>query len=390
MARQGLARASTASGRPRLALGPFGDLHARADLAGLFRHARRPMSRPWSRACCSAAFYAVRAGPVADVRRHAAHQHRAGRLHHPRRLRGHRGRVADRRRRGMAGRPRGAARLAASAAALGAQRHAGRRDPLPSLVVTFGLSIVIQNLLLELFSADPRAIETGAAQRHARPGARRIAVARRAAADRAGHAALAATGALQWLFAHTALGRSFRAVSDDREIAELMGLDAKKVYAFATAIAFSADRRRGRAAGHAHRRCRPRTALLLLLFAFEAVIIGGMGSFWGTLAGAHDPRHRAAGRLPPRSGLGHLVRAHRVPGGARVPAAGPSSQDTRMTPMTTPLPFLRRGRARHRREPRAPLSSASCWCSSPPACRCGASRAGCASSSRSPATSSSR
>ena len=35
------------------------------------------------------------------------------------------------------------------------------QDPLPSLVVTFGLSIVIQNLLLELFSADPRSIETG-------------------------------------------------------------------------------------------------------------------------------------------------------------------------------------------------------------------------------------
>ncbi|REM67456.1 branched-chain amino acid ABC transporter permease, partial [Mycobacterium tuberculosis] len=50
--------------------------------------------------------------------------------------------------------------------------------------------------------------------------------------------AVIATGALQWLFAHTALGRSFRAVSDDREIAELMGLNAKKVYAFATAIAF--------------------------------------------------------------------------------------------------------------------------------------------------------
>ena len=38
------------------------------------------------------------------------------------------------------------------------------RDPLPSLVVTFGLAIVIQNLLQEIYSADPRSIESGGLQ----------------------------------------------------------------------------------------------------------------------------------------------------------------------------------------------------------------------------------
>ncbi len=43
--------------------------------------------------------------------------------------------------------------------------------------------------------------------------------------------AVGATFALQVLFDRTAIGRSFRAVSDDKDIAELMGLDARKVYA---------------------------------------------------------------------------------------------------------------------------------------------------------------
>lgn len=157
------------------------------------------------------------------------------------------------------------------------------KDPLPSLVVTFGLSIVIQNLLLELFSADPRAIDTGglSTQGIALGGAMSVGVLPLVVLA----IALVATGALQWLFARTALGRSFRAVSDDREIAELMGLNAKKVYAFATAIAFVLIAVAGALQGM-RTTVSPSDGPLLLLFAFEAVIIGGMGSFWGTLAGA--------------------------------------------------------------------------------------------------------
>jgi branched-chain amino acid transport system permease protein len=157
------------------------------------------------------------------------------------------------------------------------------KDPLPSLVVTFGLSIVIQNLLLELFSADPRAIETGglSTQGIALGDAMSLGVLPLVVLA----VALVATGALQWLFAHTALGRSFRAVSDDREIAELMGLSAKKVYALATAIAFVLIAIAGALQGM-RTTVSPSDGPLLLLFAFEAVIIGGMGSFWGTLAGA--------------------------------------------------------------------------------------------------------
>ena len=157
------------------------------------------------------------------------------------------------------------------------------RDPLPSLVVTFGLSIVIQNLLLELFSADPRSIETDGLNTRsiALPGDLAIGVLPLLIFA----VAVAATAALQWLFNRTQIGRAFRAVSDDREIAELMGLDARRVYALATGIAFVLIALAGVLQGM-RTTVSPSDGPLLLLFAFEAVIIGGMGSFWGTLVGA--------------------------------------------------------------------------------------------------------
>ncbi|MEZ2298058.1 branched-chain amino acid ABC transporter permease [Variovorax sp. RCC_210] len=186
------------------------------------------------------------------------------------------------------------------------------KDPLPSLVVTFGLSIVIQNLLLELFSADPRAIETGglSTQGVALGGAIGSAMSVGVLPLIVLAIAVVATGALQWLFARTALGRSFRAVSDDREIAELMGLNAKKVYAFATAIAFVLIAIAGALQGM-RTTVSPSDGPLLLLFAFEAVIIGGMGSFWGTLAGAMilGVTQQVGFRLDPGWGIwaGHIV-----------------------------------------------------------------------------------
>ncbi len=182
------------------------------------------------------------------------------------------------------------------------------KDPLPSLVVTFGLSIVIQNLLLELFSADPRSIETGGLNTQGVALGDTLSLGVLPLIVLA--VAVIATGALQWLFARTALGRSFRAVSDDREIAELMGLNAKKVYAFATAIAFVLIAIAGALQGM-RTTVSPSDGPLLLLFAFESVIIGGMGSFWGTLAGAMilGITQQVGFRLDPGWGIwfGHIV-----------------------------------------------------------------------------------
>jgi branched-chain amino acid transport system permease protein len=157
------------------------------------------------------------------------------------------------------------------------------RDPLPSLVVTFGLSIVIQNALLETFSADPRSLDSGALAAQGLKLSEQISVG--VLSLLIFGVALAATFGLQTLFARTALGRSFRAVSDDKEIAELMGLDSRKVYALATGIAFLLIAVAGTFQAM-RTTVSPSDGPLLLLFAFEAVIIGGMGSFWGTLVGA--------------------------------------------------------------------------------------------------------
>lgn len=182
------------------------------------------------------------------------------------------------------------------------------KDPLPSLVVTFGLSIVIQNLLLELYSADPRSIDTQGFNTLSWSlggdlsfGVLPLLIL---------VLAVVATAGLQWLFNHTEIGRSFRAVSDDREIAELMGLNARKVYAQATALAFVLVGVAGALQGM-RTTVSPADGPLLLLFAFEAVIIGGMGSFWGTFAGAMllGLTQQVGFRLDPGWGIwaGHLM-----------------------------------------------------------------------------------
>jgi branched-chain amino acid transport system permease protein len=122
--------------------------------------------------------------------------------------------------------------------------------------------------------------------------------------------AVAATAALQWLFNRTQLGRAFRAVSDDKEIAELMGLSSNRVYALATAIAFVLIALAGVLQGM-RTTVSPSDGPLLLLFAFEAVIIGGMGSFWGTLLGAMllGVTQQIGFRIDPGWGIwfGHIV-----------------------------------------------------------------------------------
>jgi len=156
------------------------------------------------------------------------------------------------------------------------------KDPLPSLVVTFGLAIVIENLLQQIYSADPRSIESGGLGTASVqiPGGLSIGVLPASILA----VAVLLTAALQLFFDRTSLGRAFRAVSDDLEAAELMGLDHRHVYAVATGIAFSLVAVAGTLHGM-------RTTFAaadgpsLLLYAFEAVIIGGMGSFYGTLAG---------------------------------------------------------------------------------------------------------
>jgi branched-chain amino acid transport system permease protein len=181
------------------------------------------------------------------------------------------------------------------------------KDPLPSVVVTFGLSIVIQNALQQIFSADPRSLPSeGFNTQSLALGPLNVGTLPLLILV----SALLCTVGLQWLFDRTALGRSFRAVSDDREIAELMGLESRKVYALATGIAFLVTALAG-VLQALRTTVSPSDGPLLLLFAFEAVIMGGMGSFWGTLVGALvlGVVQQIGFRIDPGWGIwfGHLV-----------------------------------------------------------------------------------
>ncbi|MFC3111313.1 branched-chain amino acid ABC transporter permease [Undibacterium arcticum] len=156
------------------------------------------------------------------------------------------------------------------------------KDPLPSLVVTFGISIVIQNVLTEMFTSDPRAIETGGLSTESIQLAGGLVVG--VLPLMIFVMAIIIAFGMQWLFDKTAVGRAFRATSDDKDIAQLMGLDSKHVYALATAIAFVLIAIAGTLQGM-RTTFSPTDGPALLLYAFESVIIGGMGSFWGTFAG---------------------------------------------------------------------------------------------------------
>ncbi|HOV03272.1 MAG TPA: branched-chain amino acid ABC transporter permease [Hyphomicrobiales bacterium] len=155
-------------------------------------------------------------------------------------------------------------------------------DILPPLLVTFGLSIILQNLLMQLFSADSRGLNAGPFETAsiALPGGLAVGVFPVLIFV----TAIAVIGGLQLVFSRTSLGRAFRAASDDRVTAELMGIDNRHIYGLAMAIALAIV---GIAGVYLAIRTSidPTVGPSRLLYAFEAVIIGGLGSLWGTLAG---------------------------------------------------------------------------------------------------------
>jgi branched-chain amino acid transport system permease protein len=156
------------------------------------------------------------------------------------------------------------------------------RDIMPPLLVTFGLSIIIQNGLLQAFSADSQRLSAGAIETASVPLGGGVAVGTVQLLTLA--SAVGVILGLKLLFYRTELGRAFRATSDDPEIAQLMGIDNRRVFAMAMAVAMVAI---GLSALYLGMRANfdPTIGPARLLYAFEAVIIGGLGSFWGTLAG---------------------------------------------------------------------------------------------------------
>jgi branched-chain amino acid transport system permease protein len=154
-------------------------------------------------------------------------------------------------------------------------------DPMPPLLVTFGISIILQNVLLQVFSGDTRKLQAGALETQSVDiGGSTIGVFPLLVFV----VAIAVIGGLQYLFYKTALGRILRATSDDSQTVRLMGVRQSHIYAVASALAFAVIALAGVLIA-IRTNFDPTLGPARLLTAFEVVIIGGLGSFWGALAG---------------------------------------------------------------------------------------------------------
>lgn len=154
-------------------------------------------------------------------------------------------------------------------------------EPLTPLLLTFGIAVILRNLMVEVFGADPRALDGGAFTRAGfdilglRIGLYPLFVL---------VLAVALFAALHWLLARTEFGRIVRATSDQSQVVRLMGVEPDRVYCIVMglSLAFAA------VAGvllALRTSFTPFSGAERLLVAFEVVILGGLGSFWGALAG---------------------------------------------------------------------------------------------------------
>ena len=156
------------------------------------------------------------------------------------------------------------------------------RTELAPLLATFGLAIVLQNVLQEAFSADSRGLDAG-----------RLETSSIRIGDHIGIGwfplltfvtSVLVLLALHLLLTRTQLGRALRATSDDQRTALLIGIDNRRIYSLAMGISLSTVAIAGVFLA-IRTTFSPSIGSARLIFGFEAVIIGGLGSLWGTLAG---------------------------------------------------------------------------------------------------------
>ena len=159
-----------------------------------------------------------------------------------------------------------------------------RAGMLVPLLSTFGLAIAIENILFEVWGADTRSlapmIDTLAYDSWSI--SEDLSISRLALLIFA--LAVVLLGGLHFFLARTPTGRAIRAVAEDADTAELVGINSRAVYGLAAGIAVATV---GLAGTLLAMRATfdPYSGPMQLIFAFEAVVIGGIGSLWGTLAG---------------------------------------------------------------------------------------------------------
>src|SRR6266446_4767233 len=141
-----------------------------------------------------------------------------------------------------------------------------RPDPFASILLTFGVAVVMRNLMVEIFGADPRHLPSG-----------RLAHASTTIAG-------LSVGLLQLLIMRTRFGRIVRATADNRDVVRLMGVNPGRVYNVVMGLALALASVAGMLLA-IRSSFTPYSGVERLLIAFEVVVLGGLGTFWGAMVG---------------------------------------------------------------------------------------------------------
>jgi len=155
-------------------------------------------------------------------------------------------------------------------------------DPAFQIVATFGLSMVVQNLIYEKYTADTQGLDAGSLDASGFAVNDTISIGWIPLITLL--AAVVVLSGLALFMKRTRTGRAFRATSDDADAARLMGIDVRRIWAVAMALAVATVALAGVLFG-IKSSFDPFVGPARLIYGFEAVIIGGLGSLWGTLVG---------------------------------------------------------------------------------------------------------
>jgi branched-chain amino acid transport system permease protein len=180
-------------------------------------------------------------------------------------------------------------------------------DPLAPLVLTFGVSIILRNLMAEVFGADVRSLQVGELSRSSlNVFGLSIGVMPLLTLVLAVLLFLL----MQWVLQRTKFGRIVRATADRRDIVRLFGVKPDRVYNYVMGLSLALGAIGG-ALLAARSSFTPFSGAERLLIAFEVVVLGSVGSFWGALLGgiALGMAQLVGLKLDPSAGLlyAHLL-----------------------------------------------------------------------------------
>ena len=157
------------------------------------------------------------------------------------------------------------------------------RPLLLSLLVTFGISLILVNAALRLWSGDYRMLRIPYFQQSLILGDFIVPLSRVVACV----VAVAMVAGLSWLLASTRLGRMIRATAQDGEMARMLGVNPRTVYAVTFGIGSGVSGVAGSLVAF-YTPVEPNMGLTYTLFAFAVVVLGGLGYtagvIWGGLA----------------------------------------------------------------------------------------------------------